>query len=100
MVRSRKPSSSSQTEHLIYCARIYHRWHWYSIINRSFSTNEGHLQVGLKTEVHTAAGSERGSAMLTTTHEPLNPKPDVYHTTSVQHGALKLRLASYDTATS
>ena len=56
--------------------------------------------MGLKTEVHTAAGSERESAMLTTTHEPLNPKPDVYHTTSVQHGAMKLRLASYDTATS
>ena len=56
--------------------------------------------MGLKTEVHTAAGPERESAMLTTTHEPLNPKPDVYHTTDVQHGAMKLRLASYDTATS
>ena len=92
MVRNRKTSSSSQTEHLLYCARIYYRWHWYSIINRSFSTNEGHLQVGLKTEVHTAAGSERGSAVLTTTHEALNTKPHIYHTTSVQHG--------YDIATS
>ena len=54
----------------------------------------------LKTEVHTAAGSERGSAILTNTHETLNHKPDVYHTTSVQHGAMKLRLASYDSATS
>ena len=54
----------------------------------------------LKTEVHTAAGSERGSAILTNTDETLNHKPDVYHTTSVQHGAMKLRLASYDSATS
>ena len=54
----------------------------------------------LKTEVHTAAGTERGSAILTNTDETLNHKPDVYHTTSVQHGAMKLRLAGYDTATS
>ena len=100
MVRNIKTSSSSQTEDLIYRVRIYHRLHWYSIINRSFATNEDHLEVDLKTEVHTAAGSECGSAMLTTTHEPLNPKPDVYHTTSVQHGGMKLRLASYDTAMS
>ena len=54
----------------------------------------------LKTEVHTAAGSERGSAILTTTHEALNTKPYIYHTTSVQHGATKLRLTGYDIATS
>ena len=95
-----KPSSSSETEDLLYCVRIYHRLRWYCIINRSFSTNEGHLQVGLKTEVHTAAEPECESAMLTTTHEPLNPKPDVYHTTSVQHGANKPRVVGYDTATS
>ena len=73
---------------------------WYSIINRSFATKEDHLEVDLKTEVHTAAVSERGSAILTNTDETLNRKPDVYHSTSVQHGAMKLRLASYDSATS
>ena len=80
--------------------RIYHRLRWYSIINRSFATNEDHLEVDLKTEVHTAAGSERGSAILTNTDDTLNHKPDVYHTTSVQHGAMKLRLTGYDIATS
>ena len=53
----------------------------------------------LKTEIHTAAGTERGSELMANTDETLNHKPDVYHTTSVQHAAMKLRLASYDTAT-
>ena len=55
--------------------------------------------MGLKTEVDTAVGVITWVCNSDHTYEHVSSKLHVYHTT-VQYGAMKLRLAGYDTATS
>ena len=55
--------------------------------------------MALKTEVHTAAVVIQWVCNSDHTYEHVSSKLHVYHTT-VQYGAMKLRLAGYNTATS